>query len=184
MSDQGEERSQHWIREAQRVRALLQEHGGIPGFEDELIGESLVRPGPKRFVSVTMVWLEDENREPQERGCGLRFAVSDEDHNPLYSFAVDHQLLLAALMVAYPEGGEPPGGDLRCELIEAGQNVWAPAPDGEGELKAVFLAIAVDEPLRVDGIKRDAAWISWEEGEDEGTTARVPYYKLRARKDR
>jgi hypothetical protein len=112
MSDQEEDRRQHLIREAQRVRALVQEHGGIPGFEDELIGESMVRPGPKRFVSVTMVWLEDEEREPHELGCGLRFAVSDENHKPLYSFAVDHQLLIAALAVAYPEGGGPPGVDL------------------------------------------------------------------------
>ena len=67
--------------------------------------------------------------------------------------------------------------------LQEGQKVWAPKPDGPGELTAVFIAVAIGEPIRVDGISRDAAWISWEEGDDEGTAARVPYFKLRAREE-
>jgi hypothetical protein len=67
--------------------------------------------------------------------------------------------------------------------MEEGAEVWAPSPDGEGEVRAKFLAIAVNEPISVEGIQRDAAWISYEEGEDEGTTGRVPFYKLRHRND-
>lgn len=167
-------------RAIEEARAFLAEQGGIPAAEVEPIGESRVRPGPKRFISIEMVWMDDEDREPHELGCGLRFAVCDEDHKPLFSFAADHLLVLAALTLAHPGGPGPPTGDLRCELMEEGQKVWAPDPDGE-EVKAVFLSVAVGEPLDVDGISRDAAWISWEEGEDEGTTARVPYFKLRPR---
>jgi hypothetical protein len=47
--------------------------------------------------------------------------------------------------------------------------------------EGVFIAFAVGEPIRVNGISKDAAWISWEEGEDEGTAARAPYFKLHKR---
>lgn len=59
--------------------------------------------------------------------------------------------------------------------------VWAPHPDAEGEIRATFLAIAVGEPIEVDGIPKDAAWISYDEGDRESTTGRVPFYKLRPR---
>jgi hypothetical protein len=65
--------------------------------------------------------------------------------------------------------------------MEEGAKVWAPSPEGDGEIRAVFLAIAVGEPITVEGIDRDAAWISYEEGDDEGATGRVPFYKLRRR---
>ena len=68
----------------------------------------------------------------------------------------------------------------KIEAMEEGQKVWAPHPV-EGEIRAVFLAPAQNEPVEVDGFERSAAWISWEEGEDEATTARVPYFKLKAR---
>ncbi len=68
----------------------------------------------------------------------------------------------------------------KIESMEEGQKVWAPHPD-EGEIRAVFLAPAQNEPVVVNGIERSAAWISWEEGEDEATTARVPYFWLKAR---
>ena len=181
MSDQHEDPEQGMGRAIEEARAFLAELGGIPAIEDELIGDSLIKPGPKRFLNVEMVWMADEEREPHELGCGLRFAVSDADHNHLYSFALDHQLLLAAVALSYRDVGPSLEG-LRCDLMEEGQKVWAPDPDGE-EVKAVFFSVAVDEPLDVDGISRDAAWICWEEGEDEGTTARVPYFKLRPREE-
>jgi hypothetical protein len=96
-------------REIELVRALLQEHGGVPGFEDELIGDGLVKAGSKRFISVTMVWLVPDDAEPEavgdreQLGAGLRFEVSDETHRPLYSFAVDYRLIFGAMGVAYPQ---------------------------------------------------------------------------------
>lgn len=54
-------------------------------------------------------------------------------------------------------------------------------PDGEGEIRATFVAIAVGEPISVNGIDRDAARITFEEGDREGTTGRAPFYKLRPR---
>ena len=86
------------------ARAVLQEHGGVPAFEDELIGEFLVQPGAKRFVTITIVRRADEVQKDKS-GLGLRFELSDEDHQPLYSFAIDHRLLYGALAVAWPEGG-------------------------------------------------------------------------------
>lgn len=65
--------------------------------------------------------------------------------------------------------------------MEEDEKVWAPDPDGDGEIRATFTAIAVGEPIAVDGIDRDAAWITFEEGDREGTMGRVPFYKLRPR---
>lgn len=67
--------------------------------------------------------------------------------------------------------------------MEENEAIWAPGPDGDGEIRAVFLAIAVDRPIDVDGIERDAAWVSFAEGDREDTTGRVPYYKLRRRSE-
>ena len=67
--------------------------------------------------------------------------------------------------------------------IEENEEVWAPDPDGGGEIRAVFLAIAIDEPIDVEGIERDGAWVSFAEGDREDTTGRVPYYKLRRRSE-
>jgi hypothetical protein len=61
-----------------------------------------------------------------------------------------------------------------------GEKVWAPDPDGGGPVPATFLTIAdPDECLMVQGVKRDAAWISLDT--EEGGTAKVPYFELRSR---
>jgi hypothetical protein len=65
--------------------------------------------------------------------------------------------------------------------MEEGQKVWVPDPDGDGEIRATFIAIAVGEPIAVDGIDRDAAWITFEVGDREGTMGRVPFYRLKTR---
>jgi hypothetical protein len=65
--------------------------------------------------------------------------------------------------------------------MEENAKVWAPNPDAEGEIRATFLAIAVGEAVNVNGIDRDAARVTFEEGDREGTTGRVPFYKLRPR---
>ena len=67
--------------------------------------------------------------------------------------------------------------------VEEKAKVWAPHPDGDGKIRATFLEIAVGQPIEVDGIARDSAWISYDEGELEGTTARVPYQSLRRREE-
>jgi hypothetical protein len=102
-------------REIEEARALLQEHGGVPGFEDELIGDGMVKARSKRFISVTMVWLVPGDVESEavgdrdQLGAGLRFEVSDESHRPLYSFAVDYRLIFGAMGAAYPQlGGDSP----------------------------------------------------------------------------
>ena len=73
------------------------------------------------------------------------------------------------------------GGSRISTGMDKNEKIWAPDPDSEGEIRATFLAIAVDEPIDVDGIDRDAAWISFEEGDRAGSTGRVPFYKLRLR---
>lgn len=67
--------------------------------------------------------------------------------------------------------------------MDENEKVWASNPDSEGEIWATFLAIAGGEPISVDGIDRAAAWISYEEGDREGSTGRVPFYKPRPRSD-
>lgn len=59
--------------------------------------------------------------------------------------------------------------------MDENTKVWAPHPDKEGEIRATFLAIAIGESIEVDGVDRDAAWVSYEEGDREGSTGRVPY---------
>jgi hypothetical protein len=41
--------------------------------------------------------------------------------------------------------------------MDEGAKVWVPHPTDEGEVRATFLAIAIDEPISVKGIDRDAA---------------------------
>lgn len=65
--------------------------------------------------------------------------------------------------------------------MDENAKVWAPDPDSDGEIRATFIAIAVGEPIAVNGIDRDAAWVTFEEGDREGTTGRAPFYKLRPR---
>ena len=67
--------------------------------------------------------------------------------------------------------------------MEEKEKVWAPDPDGKSELRATFHEVAVGNPIVVDGISRDAAWISYNGGELEGTTARVPFQSLRSRSE-
>lgn len=62
--------------------------------------------------------------------------------------------------------------------MEPNEKVWAPVPEGDGEIRATFLAMDVDKPIEVNGIPRDAAIIAYEEGDLDGTTGRVPYFKL------
>lgn len=67
--------------------------------------------------------------------------------------------------------------------MEENDKVWAPNPDSDGEIRATFLTIAVGEPIAINGINRDAARITFEEGDREGTTGRVPFYKLKPRNE-
>jgi hypothetical protein len=59
--------------------------------------------------------------------------------------------------------------------MQENEKAWAPDPDGESEIRATFVAIAVGEPISVNGIDRDAARITFEEGDREGTMGRVPF---------
>jgi hypothetical protein len=65
--------------------------------------------------------------------------------------------------------------------MEENDKIWAPNPDGDGDIRATFITIAVGEPIAVGGIDRDAAWITFEEGDREGSAGRVPFYKLKPR---
>ena len=66
--------------------------------------------------------------------------------------------------------------------LEEGQKVWAPDPNGEGEVRAVFHEGIVGDPaLGTGGVPRDRAWVSWDEGDDAGTTFKAFRYKLRPR---
>jgi hypothetical protein len=62
-------------------------------------------------------------------------------------------------------------------MFEPGDHITFPAPDDPATMvKGTFLEIAVGEPI--DG--RDSAWVRHSEGEGEGLTARVPYWRIRA----
>jgi hypothetical protein len=69
-----------------------------------------------------------------------------------------------------------------AELSE-GQAVWAPDPEGGGEVRAIYHEVIVGEPIEVNGRLRDAAWCSYAEGDDEGLTFRAVYEKLRPREE-
>jgi hypothetical protein len=44
--------------------------------------------------------------------------------------------------------------------LKAGQKIWAPNPNGEGEVRAVFHAVVIDDPAPgPGGVARDRAWV-------------------------
>jgi hypothetical protein len=65
--------------------------------------------------------------------------------------------------------------------MEENPKAWGSQPRRRGRDSATFLAIAVGEAVNVNGIDRDAARVTFEEGDREGTTGRVLFYKLRPR---
>jgi hypothetical protein len=69
-----------------------------------------------------------------------------------------------------------------AELSE-GQRVWSPNPNGDGEVRAIFHEVIVDDPVEVNGVPRDQAWTSWDEPDSDGGTFKVPYFRLRPRDD-
>jgi hypothetical protein len=62
--------------------------------------------------------------------------------------------------------------------------IWVPNPDGEGRLAATFVAPGDQAEAEIDptlGVRRDVAWITYEDGEREGTTAKYFYRELAPR---
>jgi hypothetical protein len=66
-------------------------------------------------------------------------------------------------------------------MMKEGQSVRVPDPDGEGELRATFLAPAEPhEAIEVKGRRVDAAWVRFTSGEREGTTYLYRYAEIKA----
>lgn len=66
--------------------------------------------------------------------------------------------------------------------MEEGDKVWAPGLDERGGMfRATFIEVAVNEPVEIEGVQRDTAWVRYDEGEPEGTTARFPISELQPR---
>lgn len=88
-------------------QACLQEHGGVIAIDDELVGDGIIGPGPKLWVKVTRVALAGNDgsavRLPFDRNPILRFVVSDKEHLPQHSFAVERDAAVEALRLAHPE---------------------------------------------------------------------------------
>jgi hypothetical protein len=74
-----------------------------PPTRSEPVGGEVIRRGEIRFLAMSMVTLENPpptaSRQPP--GVAIRFAVSDETHQPLYSFTMNWPLALVALQVAW-----------------------------------------------------------------------------------
>jgi hypothetical protein len=71
---------------------------------------------------------------------------------------------------------------MRVADFTKGQKVWAPTEDEGGQVRATFVGVAdPNEAVTVNGHRRDAARIIYNEGEDEGLMGLVPYFKLRPR---
>lgn len=61
-----------------------------------------------------------------------------------------------------------------------GDRVRVPNPGGEGEVEAVFHRHGTQgDAISIDGRKVEVGWIRYEEGQDEGTVAAVPYRDIR-----
>ena len=65
-------------------------------------------------------------------------------------------------------------------MFKEGERVCCPSADGTGEVEATFLAAAdPDEAVTVElagkHLRRDAAWVRYE----DGTTARWPYHRIK-----
>ena len=81
----------------------MQERGGVPAVEDELVEDGVVRAGAKVWVTVTRVQLEDDPpAEPFDPLPLFRFVISDENHRPLHSFAIDSSGATDQLQLAHP----------------------------------------------------------------------------------
>jgi hypothetical protein len=97
-----------WIREFLDVQLVVEAHAGFPAFEDELVGEGVVRAGGELLVFTTRVAVDQ--RKPAtprfEPWPYLWFLITEgEDRGDvarLDSFVVDIEMALEALAQAHP----------------------------------------------------------------------------------
>lgn len=69
-------------------------------------------------------------------------------------------------------------------MLQEGQRVRVPSPNGEEEIEATYLGPgdpddAVEVPLEGGSRKADVGWVRYEEGDREGTTHRYPYSQIK-----
>lgn len=76
-----------------------------PAFADEEVGQGLIREGERRFLTLAMVPLDDSPGIHLVHAAAIRFEVSDENYEPLYSFTVAPDLAILIIIVAQPEHG-------------------------------------------------------------------------------
>lgn len=89
-----------------RVPAPVNEIERIIG---ETTGSEVIRRGAQRFLTIEMITLIDPPSEAVAAGgppgTGIRFALSDAAHKPLYSFTVNWPLAFLLLGIAW-EGSD------------------------------------------------------------------------------
>lgn len=73
----------------------------------ETLGGDVIRRGAERFLTISMVTLEDPPPRAAGKppGAGIRFALTDAAHQPLYSFTMNWPLAFVVLGVAWEESG-------------------------------------------------------------------------------
>ena len=84
------------------LQAVMEEHGGVPAIEGDLMREGVVRVIAKRWVKTAIVTVEGG---PSADRCGapvVRFSISDEDHKELHSFGILWETAKDVLQLAHP----------------------------------------------------------------------------------
>lgn len=91
-------------REVRDLHARIEESGAVAANEDQLVGEGVIRGGPRLWVQAKAVALEDGPpwADPRDPLPVLRFVVSDAEHCQLHSFAIEKELAQDALRFAHP----------------------------------------------------------------------------------
>jgi hypothetical protein len=75
----------------------------VPAFVDVPAGAGSIRAGDERYLSMSMVRLDESPDATFAHGAGVRFEVSGQDEKPLYSFTIDWPLAFLVINAAYPE---------------------------------------------------------------------------------
>jgi hypothetical protein len=98
------------MRELLDMQARIEEWGGVPANEDELVREGVIRGGPKLWVQARAASVEDGPPwiDPFDPLPVLRFVISDADHRPLHSFAIEKEIAQDALGFVHPSLPQAP----------------------------------------------------------------------------
>lgn len=74
-----------------------------PVFVDEEVGNGVIRAGEERFLTMSMVTFDDTPDASLADDAEVRFQISNQREEPLYSFTLDWSLAFLVISSAYPE---------------------------------------------------------------------------------